>query len=119
MQFLVQLETNLPPDLPEDRRQALAAAEAARGRDLLADGTVVMLWRLPGRLANVGVWSAEDPNELHDALVSLPLWPWMTVTITALAAHPLMAEQANLSRQPAPVPSVPARAVDRSRSTNT
>jgi muconolactone D-isomerase len=90
MQFLVQLETTLPPELPDDERAALLAAEAERGRELRRDGVIASIWRLPGRLANVGIWEVAAPDELHDAVTSLPLWRWMTVTVTPLARHPLM-----------------------------
>jgi muconolactone D-isomerase len=89
MRFLVRLETTLPPEMPEDERQALLAAELQRGQELVAAGAIEHIWRLPGRLANVGVWSAADPDDLHAALTSLPLWRWMTVQVEALAAHPL------------------------------
>jgi muconolactone D-isomerase len=89
VEFLVRLTTALPPDLPEDRRTQLLAAEAARGRELAQAGRLRHIWRLPGRLANVSVWEAADATELHDVLTSLPLWPWMTVTVEVLAGHPL------------------------------
>lgn len=91
MRFLVRLETTLPPEMPEDQRSALLTAETRRGRELVDAGTVEHLWRLPGRLANVGVWAAADPDELHVALSSLPLWRWMSVQVEALASHPLTA----------------------------
>lgn len=93
MEFLVQLETTLPPELPASERELLLAAESARGRELVADGTISRIWRLPGRLANVGIWSTPDSESLRDALTSLPLWRWMTVTVTPLATHPLMVDQ--------------------------
>ena len=91
VKFLVRLTTTLPPEMPDDRRSALLAAEAERGRELVADGTIEQLWRLPGRLANVGVWSAPDADALHVALTSLPLWRWMSVQVELLATHPLTA----------------------------
>lgn len=89
MDFLVRIEVHLPADLPEQRRSELLAAEAVRGRELVAAGTLARIWRLPGRQANVGIWAARDATALHDALVSLPLWPWMTVSVEALATHSL------------------------------
>jgi muconolactone D-isomerase len=91
MDFLVRLETTLPADMPDDQRSALLAAEAAHGRALIDAGALRAIWRLPGRLANVGIWSAADADRLHEMLVELPLWRWMTVQVTALATHPLMA----------------------------
>ncbi|MBU2669865.1 muconolactone Delta-isomerase family protein [Actinoplanes bogorensis] len=89
MKFLVRLTTMLPPEMNDERRNALLAAEAERGRELVTDGTIEQLWRLPGRLANVGVWSVPDADALHVALTSLPLWRWMDVQVEALANHPL------------------------------
>ncbi|MCO8274657.1 muconolactone Delta-isomerase family protein [Actinoplanes sp. TRM 88003] len=86
---MVRLETTLPSGMPEEERAALLAAELRRGRELVAAGTIDHIWRLPGRLANVGVWSVADADELHAVLGSLPLWRWMTVGVEALASHPL------------------------------
>lgn len=89
MQFLVRLSTTLPLTMTEPVRRELLAAEGRRGAELVADGVLEAIWRLPGRLANVGIWQCADAAELHDALTSLPLWPYMEVSVEALAAHPL------------------------------
>lgn len=93
MEFLVRIEVKLPPDMPEERRQALLAAEAARGRELIASGMLKRIWRIPGKLANVSLYEAPDATAVHAALTSLPLFPWITATVEALAVHPLEAEQ--------------------------
>jgi muconolactone D-isomerase len=36
----------------------------------------------------VGLYEAADPAELHDALMSLPMAPWLDVTVEPLATHP-------------------------------
>lgn len=90
MEFLVQLETTLPADMPEDQRLALLAAEAERGAALRSDGTIQAIWRLPGKLANVGVWQVPTTEALHAALISLPLSRWMIVDVMPLARHSLM-----------------------------
>lgn len=87
--FLVQLSTTLPADWPPERRVELLDREAARGRELRDQGTITAMWRLPGRLANVGVWRAESPSALHAAITSLPAWPWMTVEVAVLSRHSL------------------------------
>jgi muconolactone D-isomerase len=87
-EFLVRIEINLPADLDEQDREQLVAAEAKRGRELIADGTMVRIWRLPGRRANVGIWSAPDADALHAAITSLPMFPYLDVEVTALAIHP-------------------------------
>jgi muconolactone D-isomerase len=51
----------------------------------------VRIWRIPGRTANVGIWEAPDATALHDLVSSLPLFPWLDVTVTPLARHYLEA----------------------------
>ncbi|MFG2129535.1 muconolactone Delta-isomerase family protein [Streptomyces sp. NPDC048751] len=88
MEFLVRTENKLPPDTPDDIREDLRKAERERALELRAAGILKRLWRVPGRNATVGLYEAADPAELHDALVSLPMWRWMDVTVEALATHP-------------------------------
>ena len=89
MEFLVEIEIALPPDLDPTSRTDLLDREAARGRELRNNGSIVRIWRVPGRFANVGIWQARDATELNDALFSLPLFPWMDIRVTALATHHL------------------------------
>jgi muconolactone D-isomerase len=88
-EFLVRIETRLPPDLPEARRAELLEAEAARGRELIESGKLRRIWRVPGRLANVSLYDVAGADELHELLSSLPLARWMDVRVEALAVHPL------------------------------
>lgn len=94
MEFLVQCDIALPPDMEQEAQAVLLAREATRARALMAEGALVRIWRVPGRYANIGIWSAPDATVLHDAVSSLPLFPYMDVEVTALAAHYLEAEAA-------------------------
>jgi muconolactone D-isomerase len=89
VEFLVEIEVLLPPDMPEDQRAELAAAEDARGRELRRQGVIQRIWRVPGGLRNVGIWEAHDATDLHEAISGLPLYPWIHAEVTALARHPL------------------------------
>ena len=88
MEFLVRSENRLPPEFPAERRAELRTAERARAMELRSAGILKRLWRVPGRNATVGLYEAADPAELHDALMSLPMAPWLDVTVEALAQHP-------------------------------
>lgn len=88
MDFLVAMDVNLPRDTEPGRRDALITAEAARARELAEKGVIYRLWRIPGRWSNVGIWRAADATALHEAISSLPLYPWLSVEVTALAHHP-------------------------------
>lgn len=88
MEFLVHMDVALPPDLPDDEAARLYEAEGVRAAELARDGTLVRLWRIPGRRSNVGLWSAADATGLHAALSSLPLWPYLDIEVDPLARHP-------------------------------
>jgi muconolactone D-isomerase len=87
VEFLVEIQVNLPPDMSAGERAALLERERARGLELKAAGTIVRIWRVPGRLANVGIWQAPDADVIHAALTSLPVFPWVDARVTALATH--------------------------------
>lgn len=81
----------LPPSLTADERAELTTREQARGYELKSAGTIKRMWRIPGRVANVGIWEAADPTALHAAISSLPLFPYIDAHVTALAVHYLEA----------------------------
>ena len=89
MEFLVEVEIALHPDLDEARRAELLASELERGTALAEAGVLRAISRVPGRFANRAIWSAADATEIHEALVSLPLWPYMDIAVTPLARHPV------------------------------
>jgi muconolactone D-isomerase len=88
MEFLVRTENLLPPDTPDETRARLRAGERDRAMQLRADGVLKRLWRVPGRNATIGLYEADDPAVLHEALTSLPMWKYMDVSVEALATHP-------------------------------
>ncbi len=89
MDFLVEIQLHFPPQLDEASRAALFEAEFERGSSLARAGLLRAIWRVPGRLANRGIWTASDATELHNALTTLPLFPYMDAVVTPLADHPL------------------------------
>ncbi|WP_062292287.1 muconolactone Delta-isomerase [Demequina phytophila] len=88
MEFLVRSENRLPADTPTKRREELRSAERVRAMELRAEGVLKRLWRVPGRNATIGLYEATDATALHAALTSLPMAPWLDVTVEALATHP-------------------------------
>ena len=88
MLFLVHMEVRLPPDMPADRAEDLKARERELAQALQRDGRWVHLWRIVGRYANASVFDVGSHDELHDLLSGLPLFPYMDITVTALARHP-------------------------------
>jgi muconolactone D-isomerase len=91
-EFLVQMQVNIPPDMPGGQQDDLRAREKERGLQLRAEGTIRRVWRVPGRVANIGYWEAPDATVLHEKIASLPMFPWLDVQVTPLALHYLEAE---------------------------
>jgi muconolactone D-isomerase len=88
MEFLVHIQVRWPPDGDPLELDRLVEAEHRRAAELGAEGTILRLWRIPGRFANWGLWSAVDATRLHAALASLPLYRWLDITVHPLAIHP-------------------------------
>jgi muconolactone D-isomerase len=94
MEYLVTIEVHWPDGMDAETRDRLTEAEHARAREMGRQGTIRAMWRIPGRLANVGIWAAPTTDDLHEAITSLPLWPYMRVDVTALATHYLAPDTA-------------------------
>lgn len=88
MLFQVDMDVNIPPGLDADEAARLKAAEKARFQELQQAGTWRHIWRVVGRYANVSIFDVGSNAELHDILTSLPLYPFMTMRVTALCRHP-------------------------------
>jgi muconolactone D-isomerase len=87
MEFLVHMEVRHIPGGPQAETE-LRERESVRAREL-ADAVILLrLWRVPGRRENWGIWSAEDADALHEALTSLPMFPYLVITVHPLASHP-------------------------------
>jgi muconolactone delta-isomerase len=84
MEFLVHMEVTARIESGDE----LLAKEAERARQLAEVGVLRRLWRVPGRRANWGIWVASSIDELHAALASLPLFPYLNITVHPLASHP-------------------------------
>ena len=89
MEFLARIEQNISPDMDPVRLAEVKAAEKVRGQELVDEGKLRRIWRIPGRRAVYALYRVEGPDELHEVLSSLPLFPWMDIEITALGAHAL------------------------------
>ena len=88
MEFLALIEVRWPPDRDREELARMLAAESARVDELTAAGMLRRLWRIPGRWANWTLWEAPDATALHEQLMSLPMSPWLEITVHPLARHP-------------------------------
>ncbi len=88
MEYLVTMTTRVPEGTPGQAVDDVRAREAARSRELAAQGHLLRLWGLPGRDRSLGLWQALDDAEMRAIVDSLPLDPWMTTQVTPLSQHP-------------------------------
>jgi muconolactone delta-isomerase len=81
----------VPDGTPDAEVDAIRTKEAARSRELAAQGHLVRLWRpplRPGEWRTWGLFQAADATELESVLASMPLRVWRHDTVTPLTAHP-------------------------------
>ena len=88
MKYLVHMEVNIPRDLPAEERSEVLAREKEYSQKLQREGKWPEIWRVVGEYANYSVFDVDSHDELHTLLQGLPLFPFMNITVTALATHP-------------------------------
>ncbi len=98
MEYLVTMTTHVPDGTPDQAVDDIRTREAARSRELAAQGHLLRLWRpplQPGEWRTLGLFAATDGNQLTEVLASMPLRVWRTDEVTPLSPHP---------NDPAPTP---------------
>ncbi|MCJ2181992.1 muconolactone Delta-isomerase [Novosphingobium sp. 1949] len=88
MLFMVEMDVAIPLDFDADEAAALKAREKAYSQDLQASGVWRHIWRKAGLYSNVSIFDVADNAALHDTLMALPLYPFMTMKVTPLCRHP-------------------------------
>lgn len=88
MLFKVSMTVRLPHTMPADEADRLKTSERAIAEALQRSGKWRHLWRVAGRYANVSIFDVSGNAELHDLLLTLPLFPYMEIEVEALCRHP-------------------------------
>jgi len=91
MEYLVTMTTHVPEGTPDQAVADIRGREAARSRELAAQGRLLRLWRpplQPGEWRTLGLFAAADNGRLEEVLASMPLRVWRTDEVTALSPHP-------------------------------
>jgi muconolactone delta-isomerase len=91
MEFLVDMATTVPEATTDAEVDAMRIREAARSRELAAQGDLLRLWRPPlnaGEWRSWGMFQAADASDLESMLASMPLRAWRHDTVTPLTTHP-------------------------------
>lgn len=88
MLFQVEMDVQIPPGLAPGVVEQLKMTERERAQELQRSGQWRHLWRVAGRYANVSIFDVESNDALHDILSTLPLFPFMRISVTPLCRHP-------------------------------
>ncbi|MEM7797673.1 MAG: muconolactone Delta-isomerase family protein [Chloroflexota bacterium] len=88
--MLVQVEmtVEVPHGADSDQFERLKSREKELAQALQSQGTWRHLWRHVGLYANTSIFDVESLDQLHSILISLPLYPYLKLTITPLCRHP-------------------------------
>jgi len=84
------MTTNVPAGTPDEAIDEVRGREAARSRELAVGGNLRRLWRpplKPGEWRTLGLFAADDADELERLLASMPLRVWRTDEVTPLSPH--------------------------------
>ena len=90
-EYFTWFTSAIPDGTAQSALEAKTAGEAARTRELAAEGLLLRLWMLPpdgDSWHALGLWSAGDSAQVQQLLESLPLYSWMTIETTPLTRHP-------------------------------
>ncbi len=91
MEFLVTMTTHVPDGTSDQAVDEMRSREAVRARELAAQGHLLRLWRpplQPGEWRTLGLFAADDGEQLEEVLKSMPLRVWRTDEVTPLSPHP-------------------------------
>ena len=88
MLYHVRMDVVIPTDMHPDKVAELKATEKALSQELQNQGKWRHIWRLAGEYSNFSIFDVESNEELHDIMMSLPLYPYMNVQVTPLLRHP-------------------------------
>ena len=91
MEYLVTMTTEVPDGTSQQTVEDMRTREAARSRELAAEGHMLRLWRpplQPGEWRSLGLFAADDGVELEKLLTSMPLRVWRTDEVVPLSPHP-------------------------------
>lgn len=88
MLFQVRMDINIPLNEDINKVNEMKVAEKVYGQSLQRSGKWLHIWRVTGQYANISIFDVADNEELHQILLNLPLYRYMTIEIVPLNQHP-------------------------------
>ena len=87
MLFMVKIVVRLTGDWPKEKLDQINKTETARSMQFVKEGKLRRIFRIVGQRANFSIWEVDSPEDLHATLTSLPLHPYMDVTVWPIMKH--------------------------------
>jgi muconolactone D-isomerase len=88
MLYMAHMIITPPPSSDTAAFEDAKLREKTYAQELQRSGKWQHLWRVVGEYANYSVFDVASNDELHELLSKLPLFPYMQIKVTPLAAHP-------------------------------
>jgi len=96
MRFLLNMHVRMPGEWSQEQRAELLHRETEAAVELMHRKVLRRTFRIVGQLANFSIWETATPDELHTVLQTLPMYPYMTISVTPISKHPV--EQAYVEK---------------------
>lgn len=88
MLYVVEMDVKIPESWSEEKLTDYLKREQETSQKWQKSGQWVYLWRVAGKYSNISVIEADSPDELHQIISSLPLFPYMNIKVTSVCKHP-------------------------------
>jgi len=82
------MDVRFPESLADEQIADFQAREKEYSGQLQRSGKMAGIWRIVGEYANHSLFEVESNDELHQILSGFPMYPYMSIKVTALAKHP-------------------------------
>lgn len=88
MVYVVEMDVKIPESWSEEKIADYIKREKECSQKWQQSGKWVYLWRVAGKYSNISVLEVENPDEFHQIISSLPLFPYMNIKVTSITKHP-------------------------------
>ena len=85
MLYMVRSASRVPWGMEKEVARELGERQRARTAELRESGVCLHHWRAAAQHLSYAVYDAPSNAELHDILMSLPLYPYSTAEVVPLA----------------------------------
>jgi muconolactone D-isomerase len=91
LEFLVTTELHGLDEIEPAELKRLFVLERQRGFELIAEGSIKKIWRIPGSpYRTISIRHAPDLAKLQADLESLPMFNWLKIEVIPVTPHPVM-----------------------------